>query len=78
MAKTVKKIVKSAQKLDRSVQVPALLGLALLVLLLAILPWLSRQNGSAAFQALQISVAILLAMAGGVCVGVQIATTKKK
>ena len=76
-AKTLKTSSKTRKKTDDSLQVPALIGLALLVTLLAILPWLSKQDGSAAFQALQAGIAILLAMSAGVCLGLQIATHKK-
>ena len=74
-----KKAKTAVQKLKPTsgIDVPALLGLALLLGLLCILPWLSQQDGSSAFRALQVSVALLLALGGGVCLGYQIASKKK-
>ena len=76
MAKKVKKSIKKV-KVTSGFSVPSLLGLALLLGLLCILPWASTQGGSAAAQALQLSLALLLALAGGLCLGLQIASNRK-
>jgi glucose dehydrogenase len=77
MAKTTKKSVKKVQ-VTSGLSVPSLLGLALLLGLLCILPWVSRQNGSDSLRALQVSLALLLALGGGICLGLQIAANRKK
>lgn len=76
-----KKNTKSTSKAKvhphSSVDVPSLVGLALLLGLLCVLPWLSQQDGSSSFRALQVSVALLLALGGGACLGVVWAGKKK-
>jgi hypothetical protein len=77
MAKTTKKTAKKVS-VHSSLSVPSLLSLAFLLGLLCILPWVSSQDGSNSFRALQVSLALLLALAGGVCLGLQIASTKQR
>lgn len=82
-SKSVKpvKVIKKSSKNATShsyVQLPALLGLALLLGLLCILPWVSGQRGNDSFRALQISLALILALSGGVCLGLQIAANKSR
>jgi uncharacterized membrane protein len=76
MAKAVKKSVKKSKQTDEF-SISGLLSLALLLALLCILPWVSSRDGSDAMRALQLGLALLLALAGGVCLGVQIASRKK-
>ena len=80
MAKTVKAAKKSSKKqpANAAVEVPALLGLALLLGLLCLLPWVSGINGSDSLKALQLALAFVLALAGGFCLGLQVAATRKK
>ncbi|MEJ0073213.1 MAG: hypothetical protein WDN27_04005 [Candidatus Saccharibacteria bacterium] len=70
MAKAVKKS-KGASKLKPTsgITVPSLLGLALLLGLLCVLPWVSNQSGSDSWRALQVCLALLLALTGGFCPG---------
>ncbi len=78
MATKKAKAATQKMKLTSGIEVPALLALALLLGLLCILPWLSQQDGTQSFQALQVSIALLLALGGGVCLGYQFARDKKK
>lgn len=77
MATKKAKTVAAKLKPTSGIEVPALIGLALLLGLLCILPWLSQQDGSGAFRALQLSAALLLALGGGVCLGWLLAGKKK-
>lgn len=76
MAKAIKKSTRKS-KVESGFSVPSLLSLAFLLGLLCILPWVSMQDGSTSFRALQVSLALLLALAGGICLGIQIASSKK-
>ena len=70
-AKSVKRT-----KVDKGFSVPSLLCLAFLLGLLCILPWVSSQSGSDSLRALQLSVALLLALVGGFFLGLQVASKK--
>ena len=69
--KTSKKV-----KVESGFSIPSLLALAFLLALLCVLPWLSQQDGTSAFRALQVSVALLLALAGGFFLGLQVGSKK--
>jgi UDP-N-acetylmuramyl pentapeptide phosphotransferase/UDP-N-acetylglucosamine-1-phosphate transferase len=71
------KAVKAAKKVEK-IEIPGLIGLAFLLGLLCLLPWVSGLNGGRSFHALQVSLALILALAGGICLGLQIAANKKK
>jgi hypothetical protein len=76
--KTTKKVpVKTPVHHTSTISVPGLLGLALLLALLCLLPWLGGLDGSRSFHALQMSIALLLALGGGICLGLQLSTHKK-
>ncbi len=77
MAKEKKVTAKSVKNKPNTIEVPGLLGLAFLLALLCILPWVSTQSGSDSSRALQVSL-VLLALTGGVFLGLQIASHKKK
>ena len=76
MAKTVKKNSRRV-KVDSGFTVPQLLGLAILLGLLCVLPWATNLDGSDNVHALQLVLALLLALAGGFCLGLQVASRKK-
>ena len=75
MAKPAKKSARTV-KVESGFSVPSLLALAFLLALLCLLPWVSQQNGSDAFRALQVSLALLLALAGGFFLGLQVGSKK--
>jgi hypothetical protein len=77
MAKAVKKSVKTT-KVKGDFTMPGLLGLAVLLGLLAILPWATSLDGSSSLHALQLALALLLALVGGFLLGLQVASTRKK
>ena len=83
MAKTVKTTkktpTKSNNKVYRSVAtMPSLFALSGLLLLLCVFPWLSDQTGSTAFRTLQLSIALVLAFAAGIYLGMQVVVSKQK
>lgn len=80
MAKSAKNSKKSSAMSQQlgSTQVPGMIGLAFLLGLLALLPWLgNHQNNSVAFSVVQISAALLLALGGGICLGLQLASNRR-
>lgn len=79
MAKTAKTTKKSVRKvsLESGFSVPGLLGLACLLVLLCIIPWVSVQERGTTFQVLQVALAILLALSAGICLGLQLAANRK-
>ena len=77
MAKTTKKSSRKV-KVTSGFSMTSLLGLALLLGLLCVLPWASGLNGGVLVRTTQLSLALLLALGGGFCLGYQLAANRKK